>query len=293
MTASAALRAGFLGLGSMGQPMAAHLADRQLLSTVCNRTTEKAERFVQQYPGVTLSRTVEDLALGVDAIFLCISTDADVLAVIDRLKAVIQPSQIVIDCSTVSPDTARNAAAQIRTRGAEFIDAPVTGGMEGARQGNLSVMAGGSVEAVTRCRPLFAAFSKQLIHLGPTGSGQAAKAVNQIMCAGINEAVTEALAFASQLGLDLPKTIDAIRGGAAGNWFLDKRGLSLTQGHFEPGFKLSLHQKDLAICQAVAKSLGLELPLTQMTQNHYQTLIDQGFGQEDISALYRLKRPTH
>lgn len=292
MTASAPLRAGFLGLGSMGGPMASHLAQQQFLSAVHNRTIDKAEQFVRDHPTVRLCHALEDVAIGVDVVFLCISTDHDVLSVIHRLQEVIRPSQIVIDCSTVSPDTAKNAAAQLRSRGADFIDAPVTGGVEGARQGNLSVMAGGTPEAVARCRPLFEAFSRQLIHLGPTGSGQAAKAVNQIMCAGINEAVTEALAFASQLGLDLPKTIEAIRGGAAGNWFLDKRGLTLTQGQFEPGFKLSLHQKDLQICQSVAQSLGADLPLTRMTQNHYQTLIDQGFGQEDISALYRLKRPS-
>jgi 3-hydroxyisobutyrate dehydrogenase len=129
--------------------------------------------------------------------------------------------------------------------------------------------------------------------MGEIGSGQSAKAVNQVMCAGINEAVTEALGFGVALGLDIERVIEAIRGGAAGNWFLDKRGSTMTQGQFHPGFKLALHQKDLRICLEMARKIEQPLPLTKMTSTHYETLIAEGYGSEDISSLYRLKRPTH
>jgi 3-hydroxyisobutyrate dehydrogenase len=128
--------------------------------------------------------------------------------------------------------------------------------------------------------------------MGETGMGQSAKAVNQILCAGINEAVTEALAFGERLGLDLAKLIQVMAGGAAGNWFLEKRGSTMTRGVFVPGFKLALHQKDLAICLAMARELGVSLPLTEMTRRHYRKLMEAGHGEEDISALYRLKRPS-
>jgi 3-hydroxyisobutyrate dehydrogenase len=128
--------------------------------------------------------------------------------------------------------------------------------------------------------------------MGEVGMGQSAKAVNQVMCAGINEAVTEALAFGARLGLDMDKVIEVVSGGAAGNWFLEKRGPTMTRGTFKPGFKLALHEKDLTICEAMAEAAGMTLPMTAMTAEHYRQLMAEGHGDEDISALYRLKRPA-
>jgi 3-hydroxyisobutyrate dehydrogenase len=133
--------------------------------------------------------------------------------------------------------------------------------------------------------------SARIIHVGPTGSGQATKAANQIMCAGINQAVTEALAFAAAQQLPMDKVIDAVAGGAAGNWFLDKRGKTMTSGTFAPGFKLALHHKDLKICQAMAENANVAIPLSDMTVTDYAKLMSAGYGDEDISALYRLKKP--
>jgi len=140
-------------------------------------------------------------------------------------------------------------------------------------------------------RPILETMTGRIMHMGKTGAGQATKAVNQIMCAGINQAVTEALAFAQTQGLPMDKVIDVISGGASGNWFLQHRGLTMTQGTFTPGFKLALHHKDLKICQAMAALTGFPVPLTDMTLADYEQLMAQGFGDEDISGLFRLKRP--
>ncbi len=286
------LRAGFLGLGAMGAPMAHHLHRAGFLKGVYNRTWAKAASFVEDHPGILVAGSPEALAAAVDVIFLCVSADSDVLEQVQAMAPTIRAGHIVIDCSTVSRDTAIEASNLLKGLGADFFDAPVTGGVEGARNGVLSVMLGGNPAHLPDIEPLLATFSSRQIHMGDVGSGQAAKAVNQVMCAGINEAVTEALAFGVGLGLDIEKVMDAIRGGAAGNWFLDKRGSSMTQGRFDPGFKLELHQKDLKICLLMGDDIHQNLPLARPTSKHYAALMDQGHGAEDISALYRLKRPS-
>ncbi len=153
------------------------------------------------------------------------------------------------------------------------------------------MMVGGDDAVLARVNPVLAAVAARIVHIGQVGSGQATKSVNQIMCAGINQAVTEALAFAEAQGLPMDKVIDVVAGGAAGNWFLDHRGSTMTAGVFAPGFKLALHHKDLKIAQAMAVSAGVALPLTEQTLKDYGELMAEGFGDEDISALYRLKKP--
>jgi len=192
--------------------------------------------------------------------------------------------------STVSSATAQQAAAILYAKQASFLDAPVSGGVEGAKNGTLAMMVGGEATVLARVRPILQAMTARIEHLGDTGAGQACKAVNQIMCAGINQAVTEALAFAEAQGLDLDKVIDVVSGGAAGNWFLAHRGKTMTQGVFQPGFKLALHHKDLLICQQMAQQVAVASPLVEATLNDYAQLMQQGFGDEDISALYRLKQ---
>ena len=283
------LHAGWIGLGSMGTAMARNAAGAGYLTHVWNRTRAVAELLSAEL-GVTLAESPADLAAAVDVILMCVSADADVLAVVDQLLPALKPGQVVVDFSTVSRDTALEAARRVREMGADFLDAPVTGGMEGARQGTLAMMVGGEVSTLERVRPLLESMGKRIVHMGDTGTGQSAKAVNQIMCAGINEAVTEALAFGAHLGLDMDKLIDVVSGGAAGNWFLDKRGRTMTQGSFTPGFKLGLHHKDLGICLEMAERLGIPLPLSDTTRAHYERLMATGHGDEDISALYRLKR---
>jgi len=273
-------------------PMAHHLFTAGFLRGVHNRNRAKADHFHQNHPGIVIAESAASLTSEADVIFLCVSADEDVLEQISVMTPALRPGQIIIDCSTVSSKTAIEASRLVETQGAHFFDAPVTGGVEGAQNGVLSVMIGGNSALLPDIEPLLATFSRRRIHMGEVGSGQAAKAVNQVMCAGINEAVTEALAFGVGLGLDIGKVMDAIQGGAAGNWFLDKRGASMTQGRFDPGFKVELHQKDLRICLAMGEAIQQELPITRVTSNHYKTLILQGYGGEDISSLYRLKRPN-
>ena len=285
------LQTGFIGLGTMGHWMAKHLADRGFLTTVWNRTTDKAAAFAHE-THIKPAASPADLAKRVDVICLCVSADDDVLQLIRSILPHLRPGQIVIDFSTVSCETALESCRLIRDAGADFIDAPVTGGVEGARNATLAIMVGGESVTLERVRPLLETVGNRIIHMGEVGMGQSAKAVNQVLCAGINQAVTEALAFGEQLGLSMEKLIQVLSGGAAGNWFLDKRGHTMTRSTFEPGFKLRLHHKDLRICQSMAKHLGTTLPLTDITESHYRDLMDAGYGEEDISALYRLKRPA-
>lgn len=283
------LRAGFIGLGAMGYWMAGHLAERGFLTTVWNRTTEKSIAFARDKNVIPAASSVE-LAEQVDVICLCVSADDDVLQLVRTIQPHLRPGQIVIDFSTVSRETALTTCELIRATGADFLDAPVTGGVEGARNATLAIMVGGNALTLDRVHALLATISNRIVLMGDVGMGQSAKAVNQVLCAGINEAVTEALAFGEHLGLSMDKLIDILSGGAASNWFLEKRGHTMTRGTFEPGFKLRLHHKDLRICQSMADQLGTALPLTDTTEAHYRELMAAGHGEEDISALYRLKR---
>lgn len=285
------LTAAFVGLGAMGAPMASHWALRGYLKAVWNRTPERAEAFAQEHKVMALQH-LQDLPSKAKILGLCVSRDDDVLMVIETLLEGLTSEHLVIDFSTISPDTSKLAARMVRGSGADFLDAPVTGGVEGATHGTLAIMVGGRLGSLETIRPLLETLAARIIHMGDVGMGQSAKAVNQVLCAGINEAVTEALAFGDHLGLDMEKVIEAIKGGAAGNWFLDKRGKSMIEGRFSPGFKLGLHLKDLEIVAAMAQNLGITLPLTETSREHYVQLLQQGYGDDDISALYRLKRPN-
>ena len=283
------MKVGFIGLGAMGAPMARNLAKAGLLTSVWNRTASVAAALSAEL-GVAGAVSPAELAEQVDVILTCLSADPDVLHVVDALSPGLKPGTFVIDHSTVSADTARTVAMRVGLRGANFFDAPVSGGVEGAKQGTLAIMVGGDAEKLAVVRPVLEALASRVVHMGGVGAGQATKAVNQIMCAGINQAVTEALAFGAAQGLDMDKVIEVVSQGAAGNWFLDKRGPTMTKGSFSPGFKLALHHKDLKICLNMAKELGMALPVSDMTLHEYAQLMREGHGDEDISALYRLKR---
>ncbi len=283
------LRTGFIGLGAMGAPMARNLAKARLLGCIWNRTPAKAQALAAE---LEIGWTPEpaELARQCDVIALCVSEDQDVMSVVEALLPALKPGTVVIDHSTVSVATALEIAGKIEHRQGEFLDAPVSGGVEGARDGTLSIMVGGKAEILQRTLPILETIGSRITHMGDHGAGQATKAVNQVLCAGINQAVTEALAFGRALGLDLDKVIDVVSRGAAGNWFLEKRGPTMIRGKFDPGFKLALHHKDLKICQAMARELDLTLEEVERTLEDYERLLDN-HGQEDISALYRLKHP--
>lgn len=282
------MKTGVIGLGAMGKHMAMNLHRQGHLHSVWNRSREKAADLAGEC-GVSCAESPAALAADCDLIIICVSRDTDVLEVVDALADHVRPGAVVVDTSTVSSDTAGQAARRLEDHGAGFLDCPVSGGVEGARNATLAMMAGGDAALLDKVRPVLAAIAANIVHIGPTGSGQACKAVNQLMAAGINQAVTEALAFGRQMGLDMDKVVDVVSNGAAGNWFLSHRGKTMLRGSFEPGFKLSLHYKDLEICKAMGEKAGKHWPMVEMTMLHYRKLMQQGYGDEDISALFRLK----
>jgi 3-hydroxyisobutyrate dehydrogenase len=189
----------------------------------------------------------------------------------------------------VSSDTAREAARRLADVGAEFLDAPVSGGVEGARDATLAIMVGGPADAFERAQPVLTAMGRTVTHFGANGAGQAAKATNQILCAGVIQAVAEAMAFAKAQGLPLQKLIDTLGKGAGSSWYFVNRAPNVVRDAFPPGFRVRLHQKDLHICRDMAARLGVELSVVETTLEQYARLIEQGHGDEDISVLFRLK----
>ena len=282
------MRTGFIGLGAMGSSMARNLHRTGLLSGVWNRTAAKAAALAAELHCAAPASPAE-LARDCDALVICVSADQDVLAVIAAVAPALRASSLVIDCSTVGADTARAAAAQLAARGVDFLDAPVSGGIEGAAKATLAIMVGGEAAALERAQPVLQAMGATITHFGPHGAGQAAKATNQIMVAGIIRANAEALAFARSQGLDLGKVIATLGRGAAANWYLANRGAFMERGAYPPGFRVRLHQKDLLICRAMALAAGAELPVVEAALADYARLIAAGHGDEDISTIFRLK----
>jgi 3-hydroxyisobutyrate dehydrogenase len=279
---------GFIGLGAMGRGMARNLHRAGLLRAVWNRTAATAHELATEL-GVLAAATPADLATHCDVIVLCVSADADVLEVLDALAPGLRAGSIVVDCSTVSADTAREAARRLSVREVEFLDAPVSGGVEGARDGRLAIMVGGSAAALERARPVLAAMGRTVAHFGPNGAGQAAKATNQIMCAGIIQAVAEAMAFAKAEGLPLDRLIETLGQGAGSSWYFVHRAPNMVRDEYPPGFRVRLHEKDLLICREMAARHGVQLPVVETTLLHYRQLMEQGHGDDDISTIFRLK----
>lgn len=283
------MKAGFIGLGAMGWHMAGHLAAKGLLGGVWNRTRDTAQRFASER-GVAAAATPVALWRECEAVVLCVSADAQVLEMVGQLAVSEARGRLVIDASTVARETAVTAAAMLERVGARFIDAPITGGTEGAKNATLTFMVGGYGSDVARAAPLLGAMGARQVHMGPVGAGQATKAVNQVVCAGIAQAVTEGVAFAEALELPLDKVLEVVGSGAAGSWFMTNRGRNFIAGSYPPGFKLSLHLKDLRICRDMARALGGKLPVSDATIPQYEALVRDGHGDEDISTLYRLNR---
>ncbi|MES1956426.1 NAD(P)-dependent oxidoreductase [Salinisphaera hydrothermalis] len=282
------MNSAFLGLGGMGHGMAANLHKAGLLTAVYNRTTSRAEDFAGEHD-VRVVTDPAEAAAHAEAIVLCVSADDDVLEMVDALCGALTERHVVIDCSTVASDTAKEAARRVGETGAAFVDAPVSGGTEGAKNGTLSIMVGADEAVFQRVTPVLEAMGAGITLMGPIGSGQATKAVNQIMVAGINQAVCEAMRFAAAMELPLDKVVDVVGSGAAGNWFVNHRGKTMVKDVFDPGFKLKHHHKDLGICLHMASLKQGKLPLSAKTREEYEQLMADGHGDEDISALYRAR----
>jgi len=286
------LKAGFVGLGAMGWSMAGHLKARGLLVAVSNRSADKAKKFADEN-GVAAPASLAELARRCNVVALCVSADADVLGVVRELAAAAKPGTVVVDHSTVSPQTAKEAHALLYKAGCEFLDAPVSGGVEGARNGKLSIMAGGDGAALERVRPVLEAYGARIGHMGPVGAGQSTKAVNQVLVAGIAQGVCEGLALGEALGLDPSVLLPTLGSGAAGCWFLDKRGATMLANDFRGGFKASLLHKDLGIVRAIAEQAGTDHSIVDHAIGDLAELMRQGRGDEEHSAVIRLKRRKH
>lgn len=282
------MRTGFVGLGAMGTHMARNLHRAGLLTAVWNRSSGKAQSLAAEL-GVAAPATLAELAAACEAVVSCVSADADVLEVTRGLAPALRQGALVLDCSTVSAETARQAAELIEPRGADFLDCPVSGGVEGARDGTLAIMVGGKPEAYERAQPILQALGRTIAHFGPVGSGEAAKATNQIMVAGIVEAIAEAMAFAHAQGLPLDKLIATLGKGAGSSWYFVHRAPNMARGSYPPGFRVRLHDKDLGICHDMAARFGTALPVVERMRKEYAELIARGYGDEDVSATFRLK----
>lgn len=277
------------GLGAMGRPISRNLKDHGLLIGVKNRTEGKSIALTNELE-LHEFEDDEDLFSQADCVLTCVSADNDLKTVVHDFIDYLAPGSVVIDCSTVSPNTARSLADDLASKGIGFIDAPVSGGVEGAKKGSLSIMVGADREHYKRASNIFAAIGSQITHMGRVGQGQATKAVNQVMVAGVAQAVCSALALAENCNLDMKKAIEVLSAGAAGNWFLENRGHTMINDEFNVGFKLSLLHKDLKICQSTIKEMGATMPLVEDSIEEYAQLMSQNHGDEDISSLIRLKR---
>lgn len=282
---------GFIGLGIMGQGMARNLLKHGHSVTVWNRTQAKAEALVAE--GAAWADSPAAVAAASDIVFTCVSDTPDVEAVILGPGGVIggaREGALVVDMSTISPAATRAIAARLAEKGVGMLDAPVSGGSEGAARGTLSIMVGGAAEQVERARPYFEAMGKTITHVGGNGDGQMVKLVNQILVVGNALAMSEALEFARAGGLDLQKTLAAVSGGAAGSWMLSNRGPQILADDWRPGFTIDLQQKDVRLCLREGDNLGVPMLATSLVFNLYRVLQADGLGHEGNHALIKALR---
>jgi 3-hydroxyisobutyrate dehydrogenase len=284
----------FLGLGVMGGPMARHLARAGHSVTGWNRTASRAQVWAEhctaQGLAVSVAADVAAAVAGADVVLSCLGNDHDLAAVMlgpDGALAAMRPGALVIDHTTVSPAIAGTLAAQAAECGLLAVDAPVSGGQAGAENGSLAIMCGGSVEAMAAAEGVMQAYAARIVHIGPAGAGQAAKAVNQVCIAGVLAGLSEGLRLAQVSGLDLTRVFEAISGGAAQSWQMDNRWATMAAGEFDFGFAVDWMRKDLAIALAQAHAAGLDLPVTAQVDGYYAQVQALGGARQDTSALIR------
>jgi 3-hydroxyisobutyrate dehydrogenase len=285
---NAAQRIGFVGLGTMGLFMAQNLSRAGFPLTVWNRTPSRADDVVAL--GATLVATPAEVGRGSDIVVACLTDSPQVEEVLfgeNGLAEGLAKGALFIDCSTLSPLKAQEFAERLAKGGVDMLDAPVSGGSEGAKNAALSIMVGGDEAAFARADAVLAAMGKTITHLGPVGAGQWAKAINQVILSGVYLGVAEGVTLGLKAGLDVEKVISAIKGGAAGSWVLENRSGRMIDDDYPLGFKISLHRKDLGIGLELAHSVGASLPVASLAATFEDGLIAQGFGDDDNSALAR------
>lgn len=282
------LHIGFIGLGIMGQGMARNLLRAGFPLSVWNRTSAKAEALAAEGAGMAASPAAA--AAASEVIVICVSDTPDVEAVLfgpDGVSEGTRPGSLVIDCSTISPSATRKMAARLAVQGIRHLDAPVSGGSEGAAKGTLSIMVGGEAEDFDHAQPVLQAMGRQITHVGAHGAGQTVKLMNQILVVGNALAMSEAFLFGQASGVDLSAALEAVRAGAAGSWMLSFRGPQVLARDWRPGFTIDLQQKDLRLVLEAADQAGVPLPATSLIFQFYRTLQAQGLGGEGNHALVK------
>jgi 3-hydroxyisobutyrate dehydrogenase len=281
-------RIGFLGLGTMGAAMAGHLVRLGGPVSVWNRTSGRASELVAA--GAAELATPAAVAATSDVLVLCVSDTPDVEAILFGPGGVAEgahPGLLVIDCSTIAPGATRDMAARLAVLAVDLVDAPVSGGSEGAQKATLTIFVGGSDEAFERAWPVLEVIGKTITHVGPIGSGQAVKAVNQVILAGAYLGVAEGVVLAIKAGLDVEQVVAALGGGAAQSWVLANRSGRMLANDYPLGFKVALHLKDLGIALGLATESGVELPVTELCAEIDRALVEAGHADDDISAVAR------
>ncbi len=285
------MRIGFIGLGTMGEPMAARLLDAGHAVTVHNRTRAREEPLAAR--GAGRAATPREAARAAEVLCTMVSDTPDVEAVLfgeDGAAAGLEPGAVVLEMSTIGPEAVRSMHARLAEQHVSLLDAPVSGGSEGAQQGTLSIMVGGEEAALERVRPLLEVLGKTVTYVGPSGAGQVAKAMNQVIVARTYAAVAEGLALGLAAGIDVEAAHRAVSGGAAGSWGLTNRGPNMLRNTYPLGFRVRLHRKDLGIALDTAAALGVPLPVAAYVAQLETGLIKRGFGDEDVSAIARVVR---
>ncbi len=280
----------FLGLGVMGFPMAGHLHTRGYAVTVYNRSADKADRWISSHTGGHVARTPAVASKTAQVVFMCVGNDNDLRSVAygpDGVLAGLQPGAILVDHTTASAEVARELAQACANQGAHFVDAPVSGGQVGAEKGQLTIMCGGDEAAFRQVESFMMAYAKAATLMGPTGSGQLTKMVNQICIAGLLQGLAEALNFAECAQLDVTRVLDVISKGAAQSWQMDNRGRTMAQDQFDFGFAVDWMRKDLGLVIAEAKTNGALLPMTALVDQFYAEVQGLGGGRWDTSSLIR------
>jgi 3-hydroxyisobutyrate dehydrogenase len=278
----------FLGLGTMGAAMTANLARAGFPVTAWNRTPGRAPELDEL--GVAVADTPAAAAAAAEIVVICVSDTPDVEAVLFGPDGVVDgaaPGTLVIDCSTIAPSGSWDFAARLRERDLAMVDAPVSGGSEGARNATLTIFVGGDADDVDRARPVLGALGRTITHVGPIGAGQAVKAVNQVILAGAYLGVAEGIVLAIKAGLDVEQVVGALGGGAAQSWVLANRSGRMIDNDYPLGFKVALHRKDLGIALELAGQLGAALPVSALAAQLESGLIARGHGDDDMSALAR------
>ncbi|MGR5287790.1 NAD(P)-dependent oxidoreductase [Vibrio maritimus] len=286
------MKVSFIGLGVMGYPMAGHLVKAGFEVCVFNRTTEKAQRWANEYAG-QYAESAAECVKDADVVAVCVGNDDDVRQMTTAEQGAIasmKSGSVLVDHTTTSATLAEELGAACESAGICFMDAPVSGGQAGAENGVLTIMCGGDAQTFDALQPLFDAYGKSSVLMGDVGQGQRAKMVNQVCIAGVLTGLSEGLLLAQKSGLDIPSLVDCLKNGAAGSWQMENRAKTMDKDQYDFGFAIDWMIKDLGFCLDEAQKQGIELPLTQQSIERYRALSESGEGRSDTSVLFKAVR---